>query len=227
MVLLKEVFRMIEFWSPVWLSIKVAFVSGVIVVLFGTVIAKWMARRRFKGKMAIETLLMLPLVLPPSVVGFLLIVLFGKNSVIGKTIEALFHAPIMFTWYAAVIASSVVSFPLMYQSAKAGFEAVDEMVEGAARIDGANEYQVFWHISIPLAKKALISGAILAFARSLGEFGATLMFAGNIPGKTQTIPTAIYVAIESGEMNLAWAWVVMTMILSFFLLLCATSFKSN
>lgn len=218
---------MVEFWSPVWLSIKVAFVSGVIVVLLGTVIAKWMARRRFKGKTVIETLLMLPLVLPPSVIGFLLIILFGRNSVIGKTIEMLFHAPIMFTWYAAVIASTIVSFPLMYQSAKAGFEEVDEMIEGAARVDGANEYQVFWHISIPLAKKAIISGAILAFSRSLGEFGATLMFAGNIPGKTQTMPTAIYVAIDSGEMNLAWAWVVITMILSFFLLLCARSFKSN
>jgi molybdate transport system permease protein len=218
---------MTEFWSPVWLSIKVAFVSEAIVFFFGIVIAKWMARRRFRGKMVVETLLMLPLVLPPSVVGFLLIILFGKNSVIGKGIEALFHAPIMFTWYAAVIASSVVSFPLMYQSAKAGLEAIDEMIEGAARIDGANEYQVFWHISIPLAKRALISGAVLAFARSLGEFGATLMFAGNIPGKTQTIPTAIYIAIESGEMNLAWTWVAVTMVLSFFLLLCATSFKSN
>ncbi|AEH48957.1 molybdate ABC transporter permease subunit [Parageobacillus thermoglucosidasius] len=218
---------MTEFWSPVWLSIKVAFVSGSIVIFFGTVIAKWMARRRFRGKIVIETLLMLPLVLPPSVVGFLLIILFGRNSMIGKGIEALFHAPIMFTWYAAVIAASVVSFPLMYQSAKAGLEAIDEMIEEAARVDGANEYQVFWHISIPLAKKALISGAILAFARSLGEFGATLMFAGNIPGKTQTIPTAIYVAIESGKMDLAWAWVAVTMVLSFFLLLCATSFKSH
>jgi molybdate transport system permease protein len=172
-----------EFWSPVWLSIKVAFVSGAMVVLFGIITAKLMARRRFRGKTVIETLLILPLVLPPSVVGFLLIILFGKNSLIGKMIEMLFHAPVMFTWYAAVIAAAVVSFPLMYQSAKAGLEAVDETIEGAARIDGANEYQVFWHISIPLAKKSLISGAILAFARSLGEFGATLMFAGNIPGK--------------------------------------------
>jgi molybdate transport system permease protein len=106
-------------------------------------------------------------------------------------------------------------------------EEVDEMIEGEDRVDGANKYQVLRHISIPLAKKAIISGAILAFARSLGEFGATLMFAGNIPGKIQTIPTAIYVTIESGDMNLAWAWVVMTIILSFFLLLCTTSFKSN
>jgi molybdate transport system permease protein len=172
-------------------------------------------------------LLMLPLVLPPSVVGFFLIILFGKNSFMGKAIEAVFQAPIMFTWYAAVLASVIVSFPLMYQSAKAGFEAVDETVEEAARIDGADEYEVFFYISIPLANRSIVSGAILSFARSLGEFGATLMFAGNIPGKTQTIPTAIYVAIESGEMAMAWTWVAVTMVLSFLLLLCATIFKSS
>ncbi|WP_199426412.1 molybdate ABC transporter permease subunit [Thermaerobacillus caldiproteolyticus] len=215
-----------EFWSPVWLSLKVSLVAGAIVVILGMLCGKWMARRRFKGKIVVETLFMLPLVLPPSVVGFLLMVVFGKNSLVGRAVEAIFQGTIMFTWYAAVIASVIVSFPLMYQSAKAGFEAVDEAIEGAARIDGANEYQVFFYISIPLANKAILSGTILSFARSLGEFGATLMFAGNIPGKTQTIPTAIYVAMESGEMTLAWAWVAVTIVFSFLLLLCATIFKS-
>ncbi len=218
---------MTEFWSPIWLSIKVSLIAGVIVIVLGLLCGRWMARRYFKGKTVIETLLMLPLVLPPSVVGFFLIILFGKNSFMGKAIEAVFQAPIMFTWYAAVIASVIVSFPLMYQSAKAGFEAVDETVEEAARIDGADEYEVFFYISIPLANRSIVSGAILSFARSLGEFGATLMFAGNIPGKTQTIPTAIYVAIESGEMAMAWTWVAVTMVLSFLLLLCATIFKSS
>jgi molybdate transport system permease protein len=223
---MEEVFIMPEFWSPIWLSIKVSLIAGVIVIVLGLLCGRWMARRYFKGKTIIETLLMLPLVLPPSVVGFFLIILFGKNSFVGKAIEAVFQSPIMFTWYAAVLASVIVSFPLMYQSAKAGFEAVDETVEEAARIDGADEYEVFFYISIPLANRSIISGAILSFARSLGEFGATLMFAGNIPGKTQTIPTAIYVAIESGEMTMAWAWVAVTMVLSFLLLLCATIFKS-
>jgi molybdate transport system permease protein len=222
---MKEVFIMLEFWSPIWLSIKVSLIASVIVVVLGLLCGKWMARRYFKGKTVIETLLMLPLVLPPSVVGFLLIVLFGRNSPVGKAIEALFHHPVMFTWWAAVIASVVVSFPLMYQSAKSGFESVDEAVEGAARIDGANEYQVFFYISIPLSIKTIVSGAILSFARGLGEFGATLMFAGNIPGKTQTIPTAIFVAIESGNMMMAWAWVLVTMFISFLLLLCSTIFK--
>jgi molybdate transport system permease protein len=224
---MKEVFIMTEFWSPIWLSIKVSLIAGVIVIVLGLLCGRWMARRYFKGKTVIETLLMLPLVLPPSVVGFFLIILFGKNSFMGKAIEAVFQAPIMFTWYAAVLASVIVSFPLMYQSAKAGFEAVDETVEEAARIDGADEYEVFFYISIPLANRSIVSGAILSFARSLGEFGATLMFAGNIPGKTQTIPTAIYVAIESGEMAMAWTWVAVTMVLSFLLLLCATIFKSS
>ncbi len=185
-----------------------------------------MANRKFKGKALVETVFLLPLVLPPSVVGFLLIVIFGRNSLIGQLIEKLFEQPVMFTWWAAVIAAAVVAFPLMYQSSKAGFEAVDKDIEGAARVDGANEWKVFTIISIPLALKAIISGAILSFARALGEFGATLMFAGNIPGKTQTIPTAIYVAIDSGNMELAWLWVMSMIGISFLMLICVHLIKS-
>ncbi|MBA9027430.1 molybdate transport system permease protein [Peribacillus huizhouensis] len=166
-----------------------------------------------------ETTLMLPMVLPPTVVGFFLIVIFGKNSMAGKAIEWLFKQPIIFTWWAAVIASIVVAFPLMYQSAKSGFQGINLDIEEAARVDGANEWRIFLFISIPLASKALISGSILSFARALGEFGATLMFAGNIPGKTQTIPTAIYIAIDSGNMKMAWMWVISIVILSFLILL--------
>jgi molybdate transport system permease protein len=132
----------------------------------------------------------------------------------------------MFTWWAAVIASTVVAFPLMYQSAKTGFEAIDEDIENAARVDGVNEFKLFMIISIPLALKAIISGAILSFARALGEFGATLMFAGNIPGKTQTIPTAIYVAIDSGNMELTWLWVTSMIGISFLMLLFVHLMKS-
>ncbi|ATA59119.1 sugar ABC transporter permease protein [Geobacillus stearothermophilus] len=210
-----------EFWSPVWLSINVSLLAGVIVAILGTAAARRMARRRFRGKTVVETVFMLPLVLPPSVVGFLLVVLFGRHSPIGQLMETWFHTTVLFTPGAAVMAAVVVSFPLMYQAAKTGLEAVDPTIEGAARIDGANERQVFWHISLPLARHALLSGAVLSFARSLGEFGATLMFAGNIPGKTQTIPTAVYMAMESGRMELAWAWVAVTIGLSFSLLSCA------
>lgn len=208
-----------QFWDPVLLSIKVALVSGMIVIIVGTLIGWLMSFRSFPGQVILETIIMLPLVLPPSVVGFVLIVTFGKQSVIGKAIEAFFGQPIIFTWWAAVIAATVVSFPLMYQSAKTGFQSVNRDIEGAARVDGASERQVFLFISIPLAFKSIVSGGLLSVARALGEFGATLMFAGNIPGKTQTVPTAIYVAINSGNMRLAWGWVISVMIISFIMLL--------
>lgn len=207
-----------DFWSPLKLSIEIALVSGIIVVAAGILCGKWMAKRNFKGKLLLETVMLLPLVLPPTVIGFLLIIIFGKNSIFGSWIIWIFDQPVMFTWWAAVIASTVVAFPLMYQSAKTGFEAVDEDIENAARIDGANEWQVFFYISIPLAFKTLVSGGILSFARALGEFGATLMFAGNLPGKTQTMPLAIYMALDSGNMTLAWSWVICMVGISFLML---------
>jgi molybdate transport system permease protein len=210
-----------DFWQPVILSIQVAALSGVLVFIFGILAARKMARRKFKGSVLVETIFLMPLVLPPSVTGFLLIVIFGKNSPAGRAIEWFFHQPVMFTWYAAVIASAVVAFPLMYQSAKTGFESIDGDVENAARVDGASETRVFFNIALPLSAKSIIAGGILSFARALGEFGATLMFAGNIPGKTQTIPTAVYVAIDSGEMQMAWLWVGIMIAISFIMLLMA------
>ena len=219
MDLLQNKELMEEFLSPIWISLKVASISGVAVIILGTLIGRLLARKSFKGKAVLETILMLPMVLPPTVVGFFLIVIFGKNSFAGQAIEWLFKQPIIFTWWAAVIASIVVAFPLMYQSAKSGFEGIDSDIEEAARVDGASEWRIFLFISIPLAWRALLSGSILSFARALGEFGATLMFAGNIPGKTQTIPTAIYIAIDSGNMKMAWMWVIAIVFISFTMLL--------
>ncbi|WP_312473182.1 molybdate ABC transporter permease subunit [Neobacillus sp.] len=216
-----------HFWDPVILSIEIAIVSGCIVLVLGLFIGKFMAKVKFKGKAIIETIFLLPLVLPPTVVGFLLLVLFGKQSPIGQLIEWVFHQPIIFTWWAAVLAATIVAFPLMYQSAKTGFEEVDGDVEDAARVDGANKFQLFLFVSIPLALKSIISGGILSFARALGEFGATLMFAGNIPGKTQTTPTAIYVAIDSGNMHMAWLWVISMIAISFLMLVCVQLSKSK
>lgn len=207
------------FLTPVLLSLRVSIISLVIVFILAIGIARWMARERFKGKTAIETIFMLPLVLPPTVVGFLLIVIFGNNSFIGELIDWVFKDTIIFTWYAAVVASTVVAFPLMYQSAKTGFLNVDSDIENAASVDGANKFQVFMTITLPLSTNALITGALLSFARALGEFGATLMIAGNIPGRTQTLPTAIYVALQSGNMTLAWAWVIAIIIISFMMLM--------
>lgn len=216
-----------DFWSPLKLSVEIAFVAGIIVIVAGILLGKLMAKRNFRGKLLLETVMLLPLVLPPTVIGFLLIIIFGKNSIFGEFVQWLFDQPIMFTWWAAVIASTVVAFPLMYQSAKTGFESVDEDIENAARIDGANEWQIFFYVSIPLALKAIVSGGILSFTRALGEFGATLMFAGNIPGKTQTMPLAIYMAIDSGKMSLAWSWVICMIVISFIMLLIVHLLKAK
>lgn len=208
----------VDFWDPILLSIKIAIISSLIVMIIGTFIGRFMANSKLRGKMLIETFLILPLVLPPSVVGFFLIVLFGMNSYIGRGIQFIFDAPIIFTWWAGVIASVVVAFPLMYQVTKAGFEHVDSEIEDAARVDGANETAVFYYIALPLTVKYIFTGIILSFTRALGEFGATLMFAGNIPGKTQTVSTAIYVAIDSGNMKMAWLWVASMILISVTLL---------
>jgi len=208
-----------EFIIPLKISIKVTIVAGFIVIILGTIAGRILSMKSFKGKTLLETILMLPLVLPPTVVGFLLLVIFGRQSFVGKMIEWLFKQPLVFTWWAAVIASVIVAFPLMYQSAKTGFQSVDNEIEEAARVCGANEWNVFFLISIPLSLKAIISGSILSVARVLGEFGATLMFAGNIPGKTQTVPTAIYLAIDAGNMKMAWLWVLSMVLISFIMLL--------
>src|SRR3954468_21731969 len=153
-----------EFITPILLSLKTALVAGMIVILLGTLLGRAMARRYFRGKSIVETILMLPMVLPPTVIGFFLIIIFGKNSFVGQAIEWLFHQPIIFTWWAAVIASIIVAFPLMYQSAKSGFQGIDREIEEAARVLGADEWAIFFFISIPLASRALISGSILSLA---------------------------------------------------------------
>ncbi|MCY8937918.1 molybdate ABC transporter permease subunit [Peribacillus frigoritolerans] len=214
-----------DFWSPVRLSIQVAGLAGILVFILGIFLARMMAKKQFRGRVLLETAFLLPLVLPPSVVGFLLIVIFGKNGLPGQFIERVFDQPLMFTWWAAVIASTVVAFPLMYQSAKTGFEGIDEEIENAARVDGAGEWRLFLFVTLPLAVKSIVTGAILSSARAFGEFGATLMFAGNIPGQTQTIPTAIYIAMDSGNMTLAWLWVAVIIVISFIMLFIVTYIK--
>ncbi|GIP19406.1 putative molybdenum transport system permease protein YvgM [Paenibacillus montaniterrae] len=208
-----------EFWLPIKLSLQVSILSSLIVLVLGVAVAWWMSRKSFKGKTALETLLMLPLVLPPTVIGFILLVLLGRKSWFGQWIEWLFDAPIIFTWWAAVVAAVVVAFPLVYQTMKVAFSSVYLDLQEAARSSGANERQVFWYITLPLTYRSLVSAYILGFARSLGEFGATLMIAGNIPGKTQTIPTAIFVAVDAGNTTMAWAWTGAIIAISFILLL--------
>ena len=205
-------------WEPVILSLKVATIALIFSFIIGVTAAYFLARKNFPGKVIVETLIMLPLVLPPTVVGFILIIIFGKHGFVGQLILMLFDQSLLFTWYAAVIASTVVAIPLMYQSAKTGFLSVDKNIETVALVDGVSRFRIFTHITMPLAKQSLITGSILAFARALGEFGATLMFAGNIPGRTTTMPTAIYSAIQAGNMEIAWTYVLIIITISFFMM---------
>ncbi|WP_425058260.1 Molybdenum transport system permease protein ModB [Sporomusa carbonis] len=205
---------MIE-WQPVILSIKVALMSLAIVSIFGISIAYVMRRTEFPGKAAVEALFTMPLVLPPVVTGFLLLILIGKQGPIGRLLSETLHTQVIFTPYAAILAGSVVSFPLMYQSTKAAFQGVDANLEDAARTLGANEWRVFWTVTVPLSWPGLVAGLVLSFARALGEFGATIMVAGNIPGKTQTIPLAIYFAAESNDLTLAGVYVLIISAITF------------
>jgi molybdate transport system permease protein len=211
------------FVGPVLLSLKVSFIASIVVFLLGVAAAWWMSRQQFFGKTLLETIFMLPLVLPPTVVGFLLLLLLGRRSWIGHLAEWLFARSVLFSWWAAVIAAIVVSFPLVYQTMKVGFAGVRPDLAEAARTSGANEWQVLRWITVPLASRSLIGAYVLGFARGLGEFGATLMIAGNIPGKTQTIPTAIYVAVESNNMALAWWWTLSVLFISFIVMFVAKS----
>ncbi|MEK3733915.1 MULTISPECIES: molybdate ABC transporter permease subunit [Paenibacillus] len=211
------------FWMPVWLSLKTSLLSSILAFILGTAAARWMSRRMFPGKAMVETFLILPLVLPPTVIGFILLVVLGRNSWVGRLAEWLFAQPIIFSWGAAVIAAVVVSFPLVYQSMRAGFDSVDRELEDSARSQGAGEWQVLRWITLPLVSRSAMAAYILAFARGLGEFGATWMVAGNIPGKTQTLPTAIYVAVSNGDHRLAWTWTAVIILFSWLLLAAAGS----
>ncbi|HCF28746.1 MAG TPA: molybdate ABC transporter permease subunit [Cyanobacteria bacterium UBA11049] len=193
--------------SPLWISLKTAALATMITFFLGIVAAYWMLGYQGKWKSIIEGIFISPLILPPTVVGFLLLLLFGKNGIFGKLLLQL-NISIVFTWYAAVISATVVAFPLMYKTSLGAFEQIDRKLLQVARTLGASEWVVFWRISLPLASNGIIAGTVLSFARALGEFGATLMLAGNIPGQTQTIPMAIYFAVEAGDITEAWVWVL-------------------
>jgi molybdate transport system permease protein len=195
-------------WFPLWLSLRVAVISTAIALATGLWIAYILANRNFRGKEALDAAVTLPLVLPPTVLGYYLLVLIGRASPFGKAWEAVFGAPLVFTWKAAVVAALLHSLPLLVKSARAAFESVDRTYERAARNLGASEWKLFWRVTLPLARRSIFAASALAFARSLGDFGVTLMVAGNIPGRTQTAAVAIYDAYESGNNTLALALVL-------------------
>ncbi|WP_079529070.1 molybdate ABC transporter permease subunit [Halobacillus hunanensis] len=201
--------------SPLFLSIKIATIATSIVFILGVFFARVIARKKFPGKSFVESVILLPLVLPPTVVGFGLLYLFGKNGPLGSFLLQSFDIQVVFSWIGAVVAAVVVSFPLMYQSASAAFQNYDQNVENAALTMGASKWKIFFTISFPLAWPGLLAGLVLSFARALGEFGATLMIAGYIPGETNTIPLAIYFAVEAGHMEQARFWVLIIVSLGF------------
>lgn len=205
-------------FTPIFISLKVAITATLFTLIIGILLARLLTKRDFRGKDFLETLITLPMVLPPSVLGYGLLILIGKRGLIGKYLYSTFGISLIFTWVAACIAATVVSLPLMYQSCKAAFLNVDHIYENAGRTLGADEKRVFWRITLPLAWPGIISGTILAFARALGEFGATLMVAGNIPGKTETIPLAIYYAVEAGNLRKANTLMAIVIVFSFVLI---------
>jgi len=192
-------------WSPLWISIATSVTATVIVLVVGLTAAAWRESRTGAVTTVLDGFLLLPLVLPPTVVGFLLLLLLGRNGPLGKLFLK-FGATIVFSWPATVIAAAVVAFPLMYLTARAALEQIDPTLLQAARTLGASEWRVLREVALPLAWPGILAGTILSFARALGEFGATLMLAGDIPGRTETIPIAVYFAVEANEMQRAAIW---------------------
>ena len=187
--------------SALGLSIRVAIAATVLNALIGIPLAYLLARRSFRGRALIDLIVTLPLVLPPTVTGYYLIVLLGRRGWLGGPVYALTGWSVAFTWYAAVIAATVMALPLLVRTARAAIESVDRELEKAAFTLGRSEWRTALEVTLPLARNGIVAGLVLAFARALGEFGATLMLAGNIPGKTTTVPLAIYTAVQTGEMN--------------------------
>ncbi|MEL6552073.1 MAG: molybdate ABC transporter permease subunit [Cyanobacteria bacterium J06621_11] len=199
--------------SPLWISLRIAATATLITVFLGIAAAYCMQRYRGRWRSLLDGLFLAPLVLPPTVLGFLLLLLLGKNGPLGRLLTTA-GINVVFTWYAAIITATVVAFPLMYKTTLGAFEQIDHNLQQAARTLGASEFSVFWRITLPLSLPSLLAGTTLAFARALGEFGATLMLAGNIPGHTQTLPMAIYFAVEGGDFREAALWSSAILILS-------------
>jgi molybdate transport system permease protein len=214
-------------WFPLWLSLEVATAATLISVALGLAIAWLLANRDFPGKNLIDAVATLPLALPPTVLGYYLLVVIGRSSWIGRAWEAVTGSPLVFTWRAAVIASTLHAIPLLIKSSRAALESVDFACERAARSLGASEWRLFWRVSLPLASRPIAAATVLAFARSLGDFGATLMIAGDIPGRTQTAAIAIFDAVESGNTLTARVLVIVISIVTAAVVLLANRLEQR
>lgn len=195
---------------PLMLTLKVAVFATLLALAVGVAVAFVLARYAFPGRDIVDAVCTLPMVMPPTVLGYYLIVLIGRRGWIGEWLWETFGITLMFTWQGAVLASAVVAFPLVFKGARAAFESVDRQLEGAARTLGVSEAGVFFRVTFPLAWRGVLAGTMLAFARAMGEFGATLMVAGNIPGRTQTLSLAVYDAVQAGQDDMANFLVLLT-----------------
>ncbi|MBB5392989.1 MULTISPECIES: molybdate ABC transporter permease subunit [unclassified Herbaspirillum] len=207
-------------WTPLLLSLKVAGLASLLNMVLGVAAAYGLSRWRSPLRDLVDSILTLPLVLPPTVLGYYLLVLFGRRGTFGAWLESL-GIQLVFTWQGAVLASTIVAFPLVMKASRAAFDNVDHQLENAARVLGVSEAGVFFRVSLPLATKGIAAGVLLAFARALGEFGATLMVAGNLPGRTQTLSVAIYEAVQAGDDGAATMLVVITSITCVVILMLA------
>jgi molybdate transport system permease protein len=214
-------------WFPLWLSLRVAVISTALALGFGLWLAWLLANRDFRGKEVLDAAVTLPLVLPPTVLGYYLLVLLGRHSPVGRLYETIFGSPLVFSWQAAVVAAWFHSAPLLVKSARAAFESLDRSYERAARNLGASELRLFWRVTLPLARRSILAAAALAFARSLGDFGVTLMIAGNIPGRTQTVAIAIYDAVEAGNGTVARVLVLIISAVALLVLTIANRLTTN
>jgi len=212
---------MSQAWIALALTLKVAAWATAINLLLGVGVGYALARWRFPGRNLLDALLTLPMVMPPTVLGYYLLVLIGSQGVIGAWLLQTFGIRLIFTWQAAVIAATIVAFPLVFKAARAAFENVDPQLEDAARTLGVSEWGVFLRVSLPLAWRGILAGLLLAFARALGEFGATLMVAGSIVGKTQTLSIAVYEAVQAGQDDTANFLVLVTSLVCIAVLLSA------
>jgi molybdate transport system permease protein len=186
-------------WFPLWLSLRVATIATVVASMFGITFGYILAKARFRGRGLLEAILTIPIVLPPTVLGYYLLTTLGVNSPIGRAWENIFGSPLVFTPTAAIIAASISALPFVVRTARAAIEDVDPRIEAAMRIAGHREWKIAFLVTLPVARRGLLAGVALGFARALGDFGATVMIAGNIPGRTQTLPIAVYDAVQAGN----------------------------
>jgi molybdate transport system permease protein len=190
-------------WDPLWLSLRVSVVATVLVAIFGIGLGYLLARARFPGRGFLDAIATAPIVMPPTVLGYYLLVTVGRRSPIGRAWEAVFGSPLVFTWQGAVLAASVASFPFCLRAARAAIESVDRRYEAVGKVMGLSNWRIAARITLPLARRGLFAGVALAFARALGDFGTTVMVAGNIPGRTQTMPVAVYDAVQAFDYDRA------------------------